>query len=489
MRDLKEFSEALTFDDVLIKPGYSEFSPANVVIRTSLTEEISLEVPLLSAAMDTVTEAPLAIALAQEGGLGVVHRNMEIEKQVEHVRRVKKFESGVIMDPITVSPDISVKEAIETTNKYGISGLPVVVGECLVGIVTRRDLRFVANLDDPVTSVMTPREKLVTVSENATRFQIECALHEHRLERVLVVNKDFELCGMVTVKDIRKSTEHPLASKDASGRLRVGAAVGTGEEACRRVASLIESGVDVIFIDTAHGHSKMVLDTVRELRETYSDMQLVVGNIATEEAAVALATLGVDAVKVGIGPGSICTTRVVSGIGVPQITAIRDVSHALKNEKIRVISDGGVRFSGDAAKAIAAGAHSIMIGGLFAGTQEAPGLVDTHQGRAYKAYRGMGSVAAMLSGSSSRYFQDARVGAKKLVPEGVEGRVPYRGPLKDVVHNLVGGIRAGLGYAGCADIEAMRRRCGFIRVTQAGLEEGHVHGVDITHEAPNYPFD
>ncbi len=489
MRDTKKFPEALTFDDVLIKPGYSEFAPANVITRTYLTEEISLEVPLLSAAMDTVTEAPLAIAIAQEGGLGVVHRNMKIKKQAEHVRRVKKFESGVISDPITVSPDISIRKTIEITDKHGFSGLPVVDGERLVGIVTRRDLRFVTDLDDLVASVMTPRERLVTVAENATRFEVEHALHEHRLERLLVVNKDFKLCGMITVKDIRKSKEYPLATKDASGRLRVGAAVGVGEEAIERVAALVESEADVIVIDTAHGHSKMVLDTVRGLRKAYSGLQLIVGNIATEEAAVALAALGVDAVKVGIGPGSICTTRVVAGVGVPQITAVQDVSHALKNERIRVVSDGGVRYSGDAAKAIAAGAHSVMIGGLFAGTQEAPGEVDTHQGRAYKAYRGMGSVTAMLRGSSSRYFQDARLGADKLVPEGVEGRVPYRGSLKDVVHNLVGGIRASLGYAGCADIEAMRRRCGFIRVTQAGLEEGHVHGVDITHEASNYPFD
>lgn len=480
-------SEALTFDDVLLVPAYSNVLPRQVSLDTQLTREIRLNIPILSAAMDTVTEGRLAIALAQQGGLGIIHKNLSPEGQAAEVRMVKKYESGVVKDPITVSPDTSIREVLELTRRHHISGVPVVEGENLVGIVTSRDLRFETRYDNPVGSIMTPKEKLVTVGEGADRDEVIGLLHKHRIEKVLVVNHRFQLRGLITVKDIQKAQEFPNACKDEHERLRVGAAVGTGPGTHERVAALHEANVDVIVVDTAHGHSQGVLDTVRWIKRHYPDTQVIGGNIATGEAARALMEAGVDAVKVGIGPGSICTTRIVTGVGVPQITAIANVKAALEGTGIPLISDGGIRYSGDIAKAIAAGAHSVMIGSLFAGTEEAPGEVELYQGRSYKSYRGMGSLGAMGQphGSSDRYFQESGE-IEKLVPEGIEGRVPYKGSLAAVIHQLLGGIQAAMGYTGCATLEEFRTRAQFTRVTYAGMRESHVHDVTITKEAPNY---
>lgn len=484
---LRIAEQALTFDDVLLLPAYSQTLPKDVSLATRLTREISLQLPVISAAMDTVTEARLAITLAQEGGIGVIHKNMTPEQQAAEVRSVKKFESGMIVDPITVTPKTLIREVIELTRAHNISGVPVVDGQQLVGIVTARDLRFETHFDHPVTSVMTPKERLVTVEEGAGIDEVRGLLHKHRIEKVLVVNKAFELRGMVTVKDIQKAKEKPYSSKDGQGNLRAGAAVGVGEGTAERVAALVDAGVDVLVVDTAHGHSKGVIDRVRWVKQNYPDVQVIGGNIATADAALALAEAGIDGVKVGIGPGSICTTRIIAGIGVPQVSAVANVAYALKDQGIPVIADGGIRFSGDIAKAIAAGAHSIMVGSLLAGTEEAPGEVELFQGRSYKAYRGMGSLGAMSQkqGSSDRYFQEDG-DADKLVPEGIEGRVPYKGSLVSVVHQLMGGLRAAMGYTGCADIEEMRSRPQFVRITNAGIRESHVHDVTITKEAPNY---
>ncbi len=484
--------DALTFDDVLLLPGYSEILPNEVSLKTRLTREISLNIPLVSAAMDTVTEAPLAIAMAQEGGIGIIHKNMTIEQQAATVRAVKKFESGVVKDPITVTPDTTVREVLQITAANKISGLPVVssstAGNELVGIVTGRDIRFESRLDTLVSEIMTPKHKLVTVKEGETSEVIKDLLHKHRIEKVLVVNDDFELKGLVTVKDIQKSQDFPNACKDEFGQLRVGAAVGTGAGTQERIEALVKAGVDVIVVDTAHGHSKGVIDRVRWVKQHYPQVQVVGGNIATAEAAIALADAGADAVKVGIGPGSICTTRIVAGIGVPQISAVANVAAALAGRNVPVIADGGIRFSGDIAKAIAAGAHSIMIGSLLAGTDEAPGEIELFQGRSYKAYRGMGSLGAMgqSQGSSDRYFQDIRSGVDKLVPEGIEGRVACKGPMTAIIHQLMGGLRSSMGYTGSADIEIMRTKPSFTRITSAGMKESHVHDVTITKEAPNY---
>ena len=485
---MRILEEALTFDDVLLVPAYSEVLPREVDLSTQLTPRIRLNIPLVSAAMDTVTEARLAITIAQEGGLGVVHKSMSIEAQAREVARVKKYESGVIKDPITVTPDMTIRQVLELTRARGISGVPVVVGKKVVGIVTHRDLRFEEKLDAPVSTVMTPKERLITVRENAPKEEVLGLLHKHRIEKVLVVNGDQELAGMITVKDFQKATEFPRACKDESGRLRVGAAVGTTPDTLDRVAALREAGVDVIVVDTAHGHSRGVLETIRLIKSRWSDQQVIGGNIATAEAARALVDAGADAVKVGIGPGSICTTRVVAGVGVPQITAVANVAEGLRNTNIPVISDGGIRFSGDIAKAIAAGAHVVMIGSLFAGTEESPGEVELYQGASYKSYRGMGSLGAMAEryGSADRYFQDAAAELEKLVPEGVEGRVPYKGSLVTILHQLTGGLRAAMGYTGSRNIEEMRSRPCFVRVTSAGVRESHVHDVTITKEAPNY---
>lgn len=479
--------EALTFDDVLLLPAYSNVLPRDVSLTTKLTRDININIPLLSAAMDTVTESRLAISMAQEGGLGILHKNMTIEEQADEVRKVKKFESGVVRNPITVSPETTIGEVVELTRANKISGVPVVDGQDLVGIVTSRDLRFETRFDNPVSFVMTPKEKLVTVKENADREEVLHLLHTNRIEKVLVVDDHFHLQGMITVKDIQKSSDYPLASKDSQERLRVGAAVGIGPESQERVAALATAGVDVIVVDTAHGHSQGVLDQVRWVKTNYPKVQVIGGNIATGEAATALAEAGADAVKVGIGPGSICTTRIVAGVGVPQISAISNVAKALEGTGIPLIADGGIRYSGDIAKALAAGAHTIMIGGMFAGTEEAPGEVELFQGRAYKSYRGMGSLGAMQQkqGSSDRYFQESSE-ADKLVPEGIEGRVAFKGNLGPVIHQLLGGIRASMGYTGCPDIEAMRTKPEFVRVTAAGMNESHVHDVTITKEAPNY---
>ena len=479
--------EALTFDDVLLLPAYSNVLPRDVSLTTKLTRDININIPLLSAAMDTVTESRLAIAMAQEGGLGILHKNMTIEEQADEVRKVKKFESGVVRDPITVGPNTTIGEVVELTHANKISGVPVVDGQDLVGIVTSRDLRFETRFDNPVSLVMTPKEKLVTVKENTDREAVLGLLHEYRIEKVLVVDDDFHLQGMITVKDIQKSSDYPLASKDAQERLRVGAAVGIGPESQERVTALEAAGVDVIVVDTAHGHSQGVLDQVKWVKTTYPDLQVIGGNIATGSAATALVEAGADAVKVGIGPGSICTTRIVAGVGAPQISAISNVAKALEGTGVPLIADGGIRYSGDIAKALAAGAHTIMIGGMFAGTEEAPGEVELFQGRAYKSYRGMGSLGAMQQkqGSSDRYFQESSE-ADKLVPEGIEGRVAFKGNLGPVVHQLLGGIRASMGYTGSATIEDMRTKPEFVRVTSAGMNESHVHDVTITKEAPNY---
>lgn len=480
---------ALTFDDVLLVPAHSIIMPREVTLATQFTRNIRLNIPLVSAAMDTVTEAPLAIALAQEGGIGIIHKNMSNAQQAAQVARVKRYESGIVNDPVTITADMSVRDVVQLTRQHKISGLPVVDGTKVVGIVTNRDLRFETNLDQPVKNIMTPRERLVTVREGTPREQAMELLHKHRLERVLVVNDAFELKGLITVKDIQKSSDHPLANKDSKGRLRVGAAVGVGDGTEERVAALAEAGVDVIVVDTAHGHSQGVLDRVKWVKANFPKIEVIGGNIATASAATALVDMGADGVKVGIGPGSICTTRIVAGVGVPQITAISNVEEALRGTGVPFIADGGIRYSGDISKAIAAGAHSVMLGGLLAGTEEAPGEIELFQGRSYKSYRGMGSLGAMQKGSSDRYFQDNEGNADKLVPEGVEGRVPFKGSVLAVIHQLMGGLRASMGYVGAATIDEMRTRAEFVQITAAGMRESHVHDVQITKEAPNYHID
>jgi len=479
--------EALTFDDILLIPDYSDVLPRDVSLQTQLTREISMNIPLVSAAMDTVTEFGLAIALAQEGGIGIIHKNMSPEMQAKYVRRVKKYESGVIKEPHTVGPLTSIQEVIELTRARNISGVPVVDGDDLVGIVTSRDLRFEKKPDDPVRNIMTRKENLVTVRENASKDEIRDLLHKHRIEKVLVVDDKFHLAGLITVKDMQKASEFPNSCTDDHERLRVGAAVGVGEASMTRVEQLVESGVDVIVVDTAHGHSKGVLDMVKWVKTTFKDTQIIGGNIATADAALALVDAGADAVKVGIGPGSICTTRVVSGVGMPQISAVANIAAVLKSKGVPLISDGGIRYSGDIAKAQAAGAYCTMIGGLFAGTEEAPGEVELYQGRSYKSYRGMGSLGAMSQqhGSSDRYFQESDE-IEKLVPEAIEGRVPYKGPVQAVIHQLCGGIRAAMGYTGCSSLKEMREKAKFVRLTSAGFKESHVHDVTITKEPPNY---
>lgn len=486
---MRLLQQALTFDDVLLVPAHSNVLPKEVSLATQLTKKIRLNIPLLSAAMDTVTEARMAIALAQLGGMGIIHKNMTIEMQASRVSRVKRFESGVVIDPVTIHPNMSVREVIDLTKLHKISGLPVIHEGKVVGIVTNRDLRFETNLDQAVSNVMTPQERLVTVREGASREEIMGLLHRHRLERLLVVGEGYELKGLITVKDIQKSSDYPLACKDSKGRLRVGAAVGVGDGTDERIAALVEAGVDAIVVDTAHGHSQGVLDRVKWAKTHYSNLQVIGGNIATAEAALALVDNGADCVKVGIGPGSICTTRIVAGVGVPQITAISNVAKALEKSGVPFIADGGIRFSGDISKSIAAGAHCVMLGGMFAGTEEAPGEVELYQGRSYKSYRGMGSVGAMQKGSSDRYFQESDGNADKLVPEGIEGRVPYKGSVVAVIHQLMGGLRASMGYVGAKDIHELRKKSEFVQITSAGMRESHVHDVQITKEAPNYRVD
>jgi IMP dehydrogenase len=483
---MRVLHKALTFDDVLLVPAHSTVLPREVNLTTRLTKTIALNIPLLSAAMDTVTEARLAIAMAQEGGIGILHKNMTPKAQAAQVAKVKRFESGVVKDPITISQDMTVRDVLTLIRTHKISGLPVVDDSKVVGIVTNRDLRFETRLDQPVKDIMTPRERLVTVKEGTSSEQAMSLLHEHRLERVLVVNDKFELRGLITVKDILKSSEHPNACKDELGRLRVGAAVGVGEGTEERIELLIEAAVDVIIVDTAHGHSQGVLDRVRWIKKKFPKTQVIGGNIATGDAARALLDHGADGVKIGIGPGSICTTRIVAGVGVPQITAINNVATALAGKGIPMIADGGIRYSGDIAKAIAAGADSVMLGGLFAGTEEAPGEIELYQGRSYKTYRGMGSIAAMQQGSSDRYFQDDEDSAEKLVPEGVEGRVPYKGSVIQVMQQLMGGLRSSMGYLGCPSIDEVKKRAEFVEITSAGIRESHVHDVQIVKEAPNY---
>ena len=488
---LRIVEDALTFDDVLLVPAHSQVLPNMVDLKTSLTASITLNIPLVSSAMDTVTESRLAIAMAQEGGMGIIHKSMSIEQQAREVRTVKKYESGVVADPICITPDTTVRKLLELTQEHHISGLPVIrdVGSRdLVGIVTSRDVRFENNMEATVDKIMTPKERLVTVREGADLDEIKVLMHDHRIEKVLVVNDDFELKGLVTLKDIRKSEDFPNACKDGLGQLRVGAAVGVGKETEDRVKALVNAGVDVVVVDTSHGHSQDVINRVREIKKAFPELQLIGGNVATAAGAVALAEAGVDAIKVGIGPGSICTTRIVTGVGVPQITAVANVREALKDTNIKVISDGGIRFSGDIAKAIVAGANVVMIGSLLAGTEEAPGEVELYQGRSYKAYRGMGSLGAMSQSHSSadRYFQNIEEGASKLVPEGIEGRVPYKGPMSAIIFQLIGGIRSSMGLTGCGDIEEMRAKPEFVRITAAGVSESHVHDVSITKEAPNY---
>jgi IMP dehydrogenase len=485
---MRILQEALTFDDVLLVPAYSEVLPREVDLSTQLSRRIRLNLPVIAAAMDTVTEARLAITIAQEGGIGIIHKSMSIEAQAAEVGRVKKFESGVIKDPITVSPETTIRQVLELTRARGISGVPVVVGKKAVGIVTHRDMRFEEKLDAPVSSVMTPKERLITVRENAPKQEVLALLHRHRIEKVLVVNGDSELKGMITVKDFQKATEFPRACKDEGGRLRVGAAVGTTPDTLDRVAALRDAGTDVVVVDTSHGHSRGVIEMVARIKHRWPDQQVIAGNIVTPEAARALIEAGADGLKVGIGPGSICTTRVIAGVGVPQISAVANVAESLKGSDVPVIADGGIRFSGDLAKAIAAGAHAVMIGSLFAGTEESPGDVELYQGASYKSYRGMGSLGAMADryGSADRYFQDTTTELEKLVPEGVEGRVPYKGSLVTILQQLAGGLRAAMGYTGSQNIEAMRTRPTFVRVTTAGVRESHVHDVSITKEAPNY---
>lgn len=485
---MRVVEKALTFDDVLLVPAHSTILPREVDLRSQFTRGIVLNIPMASAAMDTVTEARLAIAIAQEGGIGIVHKNMSPKAQAAQVTKVKRFESGIVKDPITITETMSVREVLQLTQLHRISGLPVVgPSGKVMGIVTNRDLRFETELDQPVKNIMTPRERLITVREGAPREEALALMHKHRLERVLLVNENFELRGLITVKDILKSSEHPSASKDDLGRLRVGAAVGVGEGTEERVEALLEAAVDVIVVDTAHGHSQGVLDRVRWIKRNYPKTQVIGGNIATASAAKALVDNGADGVKVGIGPGSICTTRIVAGIGVPQITAVANVAKALANTGVPLIADGGIRYSGDISKAIAAGAHCVMIGSLFAGTEESPGDTELYQGRSYKAYRGMGSLGAMQQGSADRYFQESdELDTEKLVPEGVEGRVPYKGGLVPLIQQLMGGVRASMGYLGCGTIEEVRTKAEFVEITAAGIRESHVHDVQITKEAPNY---
>lgn len=483
---MRLLQKALTFDDVLLIPAHSSVLPREVILKTRLTRNISLNMPLVSAAMDTVTESRLAIALAQEGGIGIIHKNLSPQAQAAEVVRVKRFESGVLKNPITVSPSMTVNEVLDLSRQHRISGFPVLEGRQVVGIVTNRDLRFETQLDQPIRNIMTPRERLVTVHEGASIDEGKALIHKHRIERVLVVNDAFELCGLITVKDIIKTTEHPNSCKDSTGRLRVGAAVGVGEGTEERVALLAEAGADVIVVDTAHGHSQGVLERVHWVKRTFPHIDVIGGNIATGDAALALVDAGADSVKVGIGPGSICTTRIVAGVGVPQITAIQNVSDALKNTGVPMIADGGIRYSGDICKAIAAGANSVMLGGLFAGTEEAPGEVELYQGRSYKSYRGMGSLGAMAAGAADRYFQEGTGNIEKFVPEGIEGRVPYKGPVLVVIHQLLGGLRSSMGYLGCAQIADMHEKAVFVEITAAGVRESHVHDVQIVKEAPNY---
>jgi IMP dehydrogenase len=486
---MRLIKRALTFDDVLLVPAYSNLLPRDAELKTSLSRNIQLQIPLISAAMDTVTEARLAIAMAQEGGIGMIHKNLPPLAQAAEVRRVKRYESGIVSDPITVGPEMPIRAVLEISRQHKISGLPVVQGKVVIGIVTNRDLRFETRLDDPVSSIMTPGDRLVTVPEGASLEDAQALMHKHRIERVLVVNAERELRGLITVKDILKATEHPLAAKDRQGKLRVGAAIGTGADSEERAERLVAAGVDVLVVDTAHGHSQGVIDQVRRIKTHYPSVDVIGGNIATGQAAIALLEAGADAVKVGIGPGSICTTRIVAGVGVPQISAISDVAAALGTSGVPLIADGGVRFSGDIAKAIAAGASSVMMGSMFAGTEEAPGEVILYQGRSYKSYRGMGSLGAMQEGAADRYFQDASANVEKLVPEGIEGRVPYKGSILSILHQLCGGIRASMGYCGCRDLSEMRSKAQFVEITSAGMRESHVHDVQITKEAPNYHHD
>lgn len=482
--------KAFTFDDVLLLPAHSTVLPKDVSLKTQLTSEIELNMPLISAAMDTVTEARLAIAMAQEGGIGIIHKNMNAQAQANEVRQVKKFESGMVKDPITAKPNLTVKELLDVMAKHHFSGVPVVDGEHLIGIVTSRDIRFETNLSLPISEVMTPKSKLVTVKEGAGKEEIRSLLHKHRIEKLLVVNDSFHLKGLITVKDIQKAKDNPYACKDRFEQLRVGAAVGVGEGTEERIAALVSAGVDVIIIDTAHGHSEGVLKKVRWIKKHYPELQIIAGNIATAAAAEALVKAGVDAVKVGIGPGSICTTRIVTGVGVPQITAIANVAAGVAG-RVPVIADGGIRFSGDICKALAAGASTVMLGGLFAGAEESPGEIELYQGRTFKNYRGMGSIGAMAQaqGSSDRYFQDLTEGSEKLVPEGIEGRVPYKGSLQSIIHQMLGGLRSCMGYLGCPDLQTLHQNAEFVQVTNAGMRESHVHDVSITKQAPNYQVD
>ncbi len=484
---MRILQKALTFDDVLLVPAYSQILPRDVSLRTRLTRAIHLNIPVLSAAMDTVTEARMAIAIAQEGGMGIVHKNLSVRQQAAEVSKVKRYEAGVVKEPVTIRPDMTVHDVLQLTRQHKFSGLPVVdAAGKVVGTVTNRDIRFETKLDQPISSIMTPRERLVTVKEGASREEVIALLHKHRLERVLVVNDAFELRGLITVKDILKSTEFPNACKDELGRLRVGAAVGVGGDTPERVAALVEAGVDVLVVDTAHGHSEGVLKRVEWIKSHFPQVQVIGGNIATGAAARALVDHGADAVKVGIGPGSICTTRIVAGVGVPQITAVQNVAETLAETGVPVIADGGIRYSGDIAKAIAAGAHAVMLGGLLAGTDEAPGEIELYQGRSFKSYRGMGSLGAMQQGSKDRYFQDNEANVEKLVPEGIEGRVPYKGSVLNVLHQLMGGLRSSMGYLGSPDIEHFHANATFVEITTAGMRESHVHDVQITKEAPNY---
>lgn len=480
--------KAYTFDDVLLVPAHSQVLPRDVKLQTPLTRNITINLPLLSAAMDTVTEAKLAISMAQEGGIGIIHKNMTVERQAEAVSKVKRHESGIVKDPVTIPPEMPIRDLVEmlSRRKRKMSGLPVVENGKVVGLVTNRDLRFEKRLDQPVAAIMTPRERLVTVPEGTSIEDARDVMHDHKVERVLVVNEAWELKGLITVKDILKTTEFPNANKDSDGRLRVGAAVGVGADTDERVKALVEAGVDVLVVDTAHGHSQGVLDRVRWVKQHFPQVQVIGGNIATAQAARDLVAAGADAVKVGIGPGSICTTRIVAGVGVPQLTAIHNVSEALKGTGVPLIADGGIRFSGDIAKALAAGASTVMLGGMFAGTEEAPGEIELYQGRSYKSYRGMGSLGAMSQGSSDRYFQDKQDSTDKYVPEGIEGRVPYKGPIVQIIHQLMGGLRSSMGYLGCASIAEMHEKAEFVEITSAGMSESHVHDVQITKEAPNY---
>ena len=484
---MKELKKALTFDDILLVPAHSQVLPKEVNLTSKLTNKITLNTPIISAAMDTVTEGKLAIAIAQEGGMGVIHKNMSIKSQAKEVRKVKRFESGIIRDPISIDPSATIKDVFDLQAQHGISAMPVVSKNTLVGLITSRDVLFETRLDEVVEIVMTPQKSLITVKEGASMDTVRKLLQKHRIERVLVTDDKFKLGGMITVSDIKKTSDFPKAAKDDQERLIVGAAVGVGKESSERISALVEAGVDLVVIDTAHGHSQGVIDQVIKTKKDFPNLEIIAGNIATADAAIDLANAGADCVKVGIGPGSICTTRIVAGVGVPQISAISDVAKALINTNVTVIADGGIRYSGDAAKAFAAGAHCVMLGSMLAGTEESPGEVELYQGRSYKAYRGMGSIGAMgqAHGSSDRYFQ-AELAAEKLVPEGIEGRVPYKGSIRPIIHQMVGGIRSSMGYTGCKNLNAMRTKVQFVQVTSAGMTESHVHDVSITKEAPNY---